>query len=71
MMSSERIWLRKEKVLPPQRIGPSFEEVEQNRGDKKGREEPEQELDDLPSGKEAEPSSAPCQETTLSLFPKR
>src|SRR4030042_5698525 len=71
MRSSEWISLPKERGRPPQKTGPLSEEGEQNPGDKKGPEGPEQEPDDLPSGEEEGPSSAPCQETIPSLFPKK
>jgi hypothetical protein len=71
MMSSEWISLPGERERLQQKIGPLFEEGGQNPGDKKGPEEPEQELEDLPFGEEGGPSSVPCQETILSLFLKK
>jgi hypothetical protein len=57
--------------LASQRKGPWYEEGGQNLGDKKEPEELGLDRDDLPSGREEEPSSAPCQKTIPFLFPKR
>jgi hypothetical protein len=70
-MSSERVSLPREKGQPLPKIELWFEEGAQNLGDKKGLEEPEQELEGLPFGEEEERFSVPCQETTPSLFPKK